>query len=530
MEATFFSLVPPLVAIILCVLLREAILALFVGIVVGALYIYDFSPLAFFRAVDDIIISAFTDRDHAVTIFFTVFMGGLVEILNRSPSAHELIRSLTDRIRTRVRATIIIWFSGMIFFIDDYANALIVGNTYRKIADNLKISREKLAYIVDTTSAPITSLALVSTWIGIEITLISDQLKAEGSTLYTGYGLFISSIPYRFYPLLALFFALMVCVLGRDFGPMLRAERNALKSESQEEDEADLHKKTKDIVRGKKAWLVFLPLLLLLIGSICMLGIHGHIKGAVIDPDQLWQTVINLFSAADPFLCLLWATMISCLIALIIHPLFLKEKLLDVFSHWMEGCRGMFTISVILTLAWSIGDICQLLKTGDYVAVLLGKDFNPYYLPFLTFLFAAIISFATGTSFGTMGILMPIAVPLALRLGVDNPEIIYGAVGSVLGGAIFGDHCSPLSDTTILSSGASGCPVTAHVNTQLPYALLVAAVAGICLAFGIWEPIPPWLMLIVGGCILFGILYFFGKKPENTVENASPHIGENDSR
>ncbi len=514
MEGTFYSLIPPLVAIFLCIILREAVLSLFVGIFVGALFLYDFSPLAFFRAVDDIIISAFIDHDHAVTIFFTVFMGGLVEILNRSPSAGRLIRNLTARLQTRTRANTIIWFSGMIFFIDDYANALIVGNTYRKIVDFLKISREKLAYIVDTTSAPITSLALVSTWIGIEITLIDDQLKAEAVSEYTGYGLFLSSIPYRFYPLLALFFSFLICYLGRDFGPMRRAERDMLLSDNADEvDRAPVSVEEK-LVDTRYSWLAFVPLILLLIGSICMLGVHGYWNGAAVDWNSPLQTIINLLSEADPFLCLLWATMVSCLIAFFIHPLFLDEKLLDVFSHWMEGCRGMFTICVILTLAWSIGDVCQRMETGDYVAGLLGSDFNPYYLPFLTFLFAAMISFATGTSFGTMGILMPIALPLAFRLGAANPEIIYGTVGSVLGGAIFGDHCSPLSDTTILSSGASGCPVTAHVNTQLPYAMVVAIVAGVCLAFGTWESISPFLMLIAGGLILFGILWTFGRRVE----------------
>ncbi len=514
MEGTFFSLIPPLVAIILCVILREAVMALFVGIFVGALFLYDFSPLAFFRAVDDILISSFTDTDHAVTLFFTVFMGGLVEILNRSESARVLIRNLTSRIRTRRRANTIIWFSGLVFFIDDYANALIVGNTYRKIVDYLKISREKLAYIVDTTSAPITSLALVSTWIGIEITLISDALAAEGAAGYTGYGLFLSSIPYRFYPLLALVFSFLICIIGKDFGSMFRAESDALKQDGLNTDEIELNQDQPQPIHERKKLLVFLPLLLLLVSSIVTLGIHGYLNGAETSWSHPWQSLINLLSEADPFLCLLWSTMISCVIAFFIHPLFLGEKLLDVFSHWMEGCRGMFTICVILTLAWSIGDVCQRMGTGDYVAGLLGRDFNPHFLSLLTFIFAALISFATGTSFGTMGILMPIAVPLALKFGADNPEILYGTIGSVLGGAIFGDHCSPLSDTTILSSGASGCPVTAHVNTQLPYAIVVAIVSLLCLGIGTLEIISPWFMLFLGALLLLGILHLAGKSLE----------------
>ncbi|MGC9328799.1 MAG: Na+/H+ antiporter NhaC family protein, partial [Candidatus Hinthialibacter sp.] len=232
------------------------------------------------------------------------------------------------------------------------------------------------------------------------------------------------------------------------------------------------------------------------------------------------QTLMNLFSQADPFLCLLWATLISTLVAFIVHLGALGEKFSFVNRDWFNGCHGMFTVCVILVLAWSIGAVCKRLDTGAYVASLLGDDFNPAHLPLLTFVFAAAISFATGTSFGTMSILMPIVLPIALQLGAGHNDIIYGVVGSVLGGSIFGDHCSPLSDTTILSSGASGCSVTAHVNTQLPYAALVGLTSFLCLFFFSIFQINAIYLLLIAILFLFSLLFIVGRTtPKNPSES-----------
>ena len=231
MEGTIVSLVPPLTAIILCIVLREAILALFIGIFVGTLLLYSFNPVtAFFRAADDVMLASLTDPDHAITLFFTILIGGLIEIFNQSPAARTLLVHLTQYLRNRRTTNLAIWFAGVVFFIDDYANSLIVGNSFRPIVDRMKISREKLAYLVDTTSAPITSLMLVSTWVGFEISLLNDALTGTSHEQMTGYSLFLLSIPYRFYPVLAIIFAFLVCWMCRDFGPMVEAETRVLAS------------------------------------------------------------------------------------------------------------------------------------------------------------------------------------------------------------------------------------------------------------------------------------------------------------
>ncbi|MEW6237495.1 MAG: Na+/H+ antiporter NhaC family protein [Candidatus Omnitrophota bacterium] len=510
MEGTVYSLVPPLVAIVLCIVMREAIFSLFMGIFVGALIIYSFSPLtAFYRSVDEIILSVFIQSDNAVILFFTVLMGGMVEILNQSRVSRDLVERIAARLRTRVRANLLIWLTGVVFFIDDYANALIVGNSYRKLADRLKISRAKLAYLVDTTSAPVTSLAFVSTWIGFEISVILKSLKAEGIEGYSGYELFVYSIPYRFYPLLALLFCLYICAMSRDFGPMKRAERLA---RIREPEETEASSKRPAAAWDPWNYAILLPIAVLLIAAFISLAVSGYQNGAVTDWVHPWQSVIALLSNADPFRSILWATMIATLVSFAVHIGVFFESFRSVFTSWLEGCKGMFTICLILTLAWSIGDVCTRLKTGAYVASLLGQGFDPHFLPLLTFLFAAAISFATGTSFGTMSILMPVALPLAIHYGVSAHDILYGTIGSVLGGAIFGDHCSPLSDTTILSAGASGCSLTDHVNTQLPYALAVALISAGCLALVPIKGISPYSLLLIGAVILLGVVFAFGRK------------------
>jgi Na+/H+ antiporter NhaC len=517
---TIYSLLPPLVAIVLCVVLREAILALLAGIVVGSYLLYGLSPvMPLFRAFDEIMLASFTDTDNAIVLMFTVLTGGVTGILNGSAVARAFIKKLANQVQDRGKAMVTIWLTGFLFFIDDYANCLVVGNVYRGLADRLRISREKLAYLVDTTAAPITSLALVSTWIGVEVSLIREALEITGNTQETAYGLFLSSIPYRFYPVLALVFGLMIALSKRDFGPMYRVE-----SAPQGDEELPVAVETPDSSErplSSLASLVLLPLIVLLVSSIGLLAWHGHHNGATVDWVHPLDTLMGLFSQADPFLCLLWATILATITSFVVHYGILREPPLEIHRAWFSGCQGMFTVCVILVMAWSIGDVCKQLGTGPYVASLLGAGFPPAFLPFFTFLFAAVISFATGTSYGTMSILMPIALPIALQLGGGNHEIIVATVGSVLGGAIFGDHCSPLSDTTILSAGSSGCSITAHVNTQFPYALLVGGVSALCLLGIAVLPVSVYGYLVLAVAVLGGFLFHKGKKTDDAdpVEN-----------
>ncbi len=525
MEGSIYSLLPPVTAIVICILFRQAIVALFIGVVVGAALLSGLNPMAIAQTTFvDIMGSTVQDRDNIVNLCFTTIIGGVVGILNYSPSSMRLLNHIGTFLHNRARTCVVIWFSGLLFFIDDYANSLIIGNTYRKVADRFYISREKLAFIVDTTSAPIASLALVSTWIGFEISVIGDALEASNVDTYTGYGLFLTSIPYRFYPLLAIFFCLMVCWMQKDYGAMLRAEQRVIsdpvsipetgkkaKEESEEEEKPPFR---------PVEWLILVPLAVLIVVSISYMFLSGIMSGADIRTASILYMMIDTLSNADAFMALLVAAITASIVSFIIHTLLIKESSASVIVNWLKGCRTMLIIDVILILAWSIGDVCGHLETGEYVATLFHAGFDPHFLPLLTFLCAAGISFATGTSYGTMSILMPVAVPVVVAMGMDDPAIMYGTVGSVLGGAIFGDHCSPLSDTTILSSGASGCEVTAHVNTQLPYALTVAFVSSVCLLMVPLKTVSTWIILPAGMVVLALFLYWYGRRPLVNEETA----------
>lgn len=512
MEGTFVSLLPPIAAILLCIILREAILSLFIGVFVGALILQGFNPFsALFHSVDGLILNALIDEDHLMNIIFVILIGGFVEIMNRSGYTRYWISALANLLRTRRNAGASIWLSGMILFIDDYANSLIIGNGFRKLVDRVGISREKLAFLVDTTSAPITSIMFISTWIGFEISTIQSVLDAKSIDAYTGYGLFFTSIPYRFYPILILFFCFWLVWTERDFGPMRRAEEETIRNGGPGFDEED------DNASGVESpslysLFVFAPFAVLTIFTLIFLASSGIQNGAVIDWGQPWVTMADIFNNADAYRSIIWATLLASVLAWGIHLLLLRESFKKVYDAWLAGCKSMFPICMILTLAWSIGSVCTALGTDAFVASILGSDFNPTYLPFATFICAAVISFSTGTSFGTMSILIPIVMPLALPFSETDPAILNATVGSILGGAIFGDHCSPISDTTILSSAASGCTVTAHVNTQLPYALTAAVVASLCLLTV--SSVAAWMLICCGSIVLVGITYLVGRKPD----------------
>jgi len=381
------------------------------------------------------------------------------------------------------------WLLGILVFFDDYANTLLVGNTMRPVTDRLKISREKLAYIVDSTAAPISSIALISTWIGYEVSLIGDSLKAIGADPSRAYGIFIESLPYRFYPILALVFGLMIAGSLRDFGPMLKGERRARKGKTIADRAlplSDFDGAALQPPEGKpRRWInALLPVLVVL--GVTFAGLWYTGRGSFAGGDDLpggLQGIGAIFGAGDSFKALLWGSMAGCLAALLLSRAQGILNLAEGITAWLNGIKSMAAAVVILILAWAIAAICLDLNTSGYMVASLSDHLVPGILPAIVFILAALTSFATGTSWGTMGILIPLTVPTAYGVaqaaGLDPASahsILLGAVSSVLAGAIFGDHCSPISDTTILSSMSSGCDHVDHVRTQLPYAIVVGVV------------------------------------------------------
>ena len=535
---SWISLIPPLVAIGLALITREVVLSLFAGIWVGALLLVGFNPMEGTAYSLDVLIVALVDADHIAIIVFSMLLGGMVGVMSRGGGTLGVVDVLSTFATSRKKGQLFSWGSAIFIFFDDYANTLIRGNALRPMTDRLNISREKLAYIVDSTAAPLAVSAVITTWIGFEITQIQNALSGLAATtedaalaaqLQAGadnaFIIFLHSIPYLFYPLLALAFVLMTIVMKREFGPMLTAERRAysgggvIREGSMPATDTSLDSLQPLEGKPRRWYNAGLPVI-----SVILVALYGlYSTGAsALGPGESGFTAI--IGNADPFAALLWASFTGCAVAI---GLVVFQKILTLnqaIESWVGGMQSMLIAVVILILAWGLGGVTQEIGTGTYLASLLQDTLPLALLPGLVFFIAAVTAFSTGTSWGTMAILFPVVVPLSIAMGAgvgfaggENYGILLGAISSVMAGAVFGDHCSPISDTTVLSSMSSACDLIDHVRTQLPYALVVAVVA---LAVGeipaAFDFIHPAWGLLTGLIILYLILKFYGENPEES--------------
>ena len=528
----WFSLAPPVVAILLALFFKEVITALLAGVWLGALAVAGYNPLsAAWRTIDSYAVPALGDMEggHTQIVVFSLLLGGLVGIVSRNGGTQGIVDAVSPFASTSRRGKIATWIAGLAIFFDDYANTLIVGNTMRPITDRLKISREKLAYIVDSTAAPVATLFPISTWVGYEISLIADGMSVAAQqpgvdpalvatlTSISPFAVFISTIPYRFYALLALAFVFLTSVMNRDFGPMAAAERRTASGGGVHRPGAQL---AVDITESQvtppegvrprwyNAAIPIITVILVVLG-----GLYTSGRAAAGADADLW----DIFGAADPFVTLLWGSMAGCIVGI---ALSVVQRILTVqesLNAWVAGMKGMFLAMVILTLAWSLGQVTEDLGTAQYVAQILNDSVPLQAIPVLVFLTSAAMAFATGTSWATMAIMIPLVIPLTVSLGGAEGfgaggeySILLGAISSALAGAIFGDHCSPISDTTVLSSTAAACDHVDHVRTQMPYALVVALLAMVVGDVGTALGLPVWVALLGSVAILAGGLKLFG--------------------
>ncbi len=525
------SILPPLVAILLALVFREVVTALFAGIWVGALFLNGFNPFkAIFDTANRFARGELADVDHAAIILFTLMLGGMVAIMNHMGGMRAIVDAVAPIATTRRRGQIATWLAGLAVFFDDYANSLVVGNTMRPLTDRLRISREKLAYIVDSTAAPVAALFFISTWIGYQVSLIGGGLElaaqqnAANPALVaelqgaSAFGVFLETIPYLFYPILAIAMVGFIAMTGRDFGPMLEAERRAKGGALHREGAqlaadlaADLNEK-EGAPRGRW-WNGALPVVVLVVTVL-----YGLVATGIdaLGPGDA-RSLRNIFGGADPYSPLMWGSILGCIVAL---ALAIGQRILTIqegITAWLSGLRAMMLAVVILLMAWSLGEVTTTLGTANFLAGALSDTLPPTLLPLTVFVVAAVIAFSTGTSWATMAILLPLVVPLSIVMvggmgeSAADRAIVFGGIGSVLAGAIMGDHCSPISDTTVLSSTASSCDHVDHVRTQLPYALTVGGI-GILLgsvpsAFGV----PVWICLLAGLTGVFLVVRFIGQ-------------------
>ena len=520
------SVLPPLVAILLAFLLRAVIPALFVGLVVGAWAINGLTGYGlftgFFETVTIYVLNTAIDPDHMAIMMFTFLIGGMVGVISRNGGMVGIVERIMPFARSPRRGQGVVALLGLSIFFDDYANTMIVGNATRPMSDKLHISREKLAYLVDSTAAPVSTIAVITTWIGFQLGLIDAAVKSLEGIEQTPYVLFLNSIPYSFYPFLAIFFVFLVVYTGKDFGAMYKAEirarhtgevkrkRSKVSTDTSGE---EFYHKTGIPCRAMNA---VLPIVTMVLTVVIGLFISGE-----------GDSVTDIIGSADPYGVLIWASLLGCLVA---AALTLGQRLLtleETIDAWLAGARFMMTGLVLLVLAWAIADVADVLQTAPYLIAVLGESLSPYALPAIVFLLAGVTAFASGSSWGVMAILMPLVIPLAWAVlqtnGIADAEhmhILYSCIACVLTGAVWADHCSPISDTTVLSSLATGCDHMDHVRTQLPYAFIGGVVAvslGVLPAgYGL-----PWYILLPTCAIVLVVIHRFLGKPVDAVRTAT---------
>ena len=521
------SLIPPLVAIGLALLTKQVLIALLLGIFSGAWLLKGHPFEAFCTTLDSFLVESITNKDHAFILLFTMALGGMVSLVSASGGMQGMVDRMSGAAKSPASSQVVTWLMGIAIFFDDYANTLLVGQTMKPVTDKQRVSREKLAYLVDSTAAPIASIALISTWIGYEMSLIEDGFKAL-SIDRNVYTVFLESIVHRYYAIFALAFVLAVAVFHRDFGPMLKAERKALKEGPtgvDSEEARALEKGANQVTWGRSAWDAILPVGTVLVGTIFGLvytGLQSLNKGLG-DIGFTVKEIGELVSAGNSFEALLWAAASGGIVSAVMAKVRYRVSVEQISEVYVKGVTHMVSACIVLILAWAIGDVCGKLFTGPYLVELTTGKLSSQFLPTVTFLLSAAVAFSTGTSWGTMAIVMPLAIRLAVELpksdGLDAgmaEVILISTIAGVLAGSTFGDHCSPISDTTIMSSLASGCDHIAHVSTQIPYALVTA---GIAIAFGSIPAaygVNPWILNIVGIGLCFLVVRFVGK-PVNEV-------------
>lgn len=522
LAGTWVSILPPAVAILAALALRQVIPALFAGIWLGAWAIHGFSLegawLGLLESFEKYTLESLANPDHAAIILFTFMIGGTVGIISRNGGMGGIVNLVVAWADSARRACLTTATLGLAIFFDDYANTLVVGNAMRPVTDSMRVSRAKLAYIVDSTAAPVACIGLVTTWIGYEVGLLGQALEQSHGLNMDAYLVLLASIPYSFYPLLAIVFVFMVAASGRDFGPMKKSEQQAravgVTAAGHLDSAMASDCEPVDPVPGKpqRAMNAAIPIAVLVFGVVAGLYVTGAAAVTVENPG-----LKDIVGAANSYKALLWASLLSMATATLLSIAQRILSLEEVVNAWYRGMRAMVYASITLILAWALASITAELRTADFLVSVLGDTVPAQLLPLLIFVIAAFTAFATGSSWGAMGILVPLVVPLAWAImvnsgqaGADDMHLFYSSVACVLAGCVWGDHCSPISDTTILSSMASGCDHIEHVRTQMPYAILVGLVSlgagSLPVAYGM----PWWAGLLLGAGLLYGVLRLLG--------------------
>ncbi len=572
-EVSRLSLLPPLVAIFLAILFRRPVLALFMGVWSGSFLVRYLTaahsvklaalegttaaaesaaasaPSTWQTSIESLrevlcvyLHGQLVQRSRTEIILFVVFMLAMVGILTRAGGIRGIMNRIAVLARDARKTQIASWLMGLVIFFDDYANTILVGSTMRPLADKFRVAREKLAYIVDSTAAPVAGISILSTWIAFEVSTFSAQLPDAGLGPSDGYAVFLQTLPYRFYCWFTLMFVGMVVLSGRDFGPMLTAERRARRGQVLREGATPLVGEAAteleaDARMTPAASTAIVPLAVFIsttLGTIIYKGLSGlgffaesgSEKAVALEQMGLLEILTGILYEGSGELPLMLGAIAGFLVAAFI-ALSRGLGVAETTRAAWNSLRAMGVAIVILYLAWMVGQTCDDLGTAAYLSATLSSSTPYVVLPVVLFLLSGLIAFSTGSSWSTMTILLPLVVGLSYDVGYQgNPTdadprvfallLMTISIGAVLEGAIFGDHCSPISDTTVMSSIACASDHVDHVRTQAPYALVTMAVAlGVGYLPVTFFGVSPWVSLVAGGVVLFLILRLRGERADD---------------
>ncbi|WP_066870840.1 Na+/H+ antiporter NhaC family protein [Clostridium mediterraneense] len=530
-----WTILPPLVSIVLAFITKNVVVSLFLGTIIGCVMLYVTDSNIFIALIQGFmdfvnrVLESLADSWNAGIILQVLVIGGIIHLVGKMGGAKAIAEALARKAKTVRSGQLTTFLLGLAVFFDDYANSLIVGPIMRPVADKLKISREKLAFVIDATAAPVAGLAIISTWIGLEVGLIGDAFNSIGQSV-DAFGVFLQTIPYRFYNILILAFVLISAITLREFGPMYKAELNARKGIRNKEVSSHSKEQIDEVINelepkeGVKLsiWNAIIPVGSLIVFSLIAFYYSGY-STIMAGNDTALKVLINespfgftaiqqTFSNADASIALFQSALISSIITIALAVGKKIFTLSEAIENWIEGMKGLVITGVILLLAWSLSSVTKEVGTAQYLVDILSNTVPAFILPSIIFILGSVIAFATGTAYGTMGILMPLAIPLSYTISSGDMNLVIISTSAVLTGAIFGDHCSPISDTTILSSTGAGCNHIDHVKTQIFYAIFVGVVA---ILFGYIPAglgLNVWITLIMGVAVITIFLMIVGKR------------------
>lgn len=473
MEYGILSVIPAVIAILLAIFTKNIVVSLAIAVFVGSTILCGWNPiLGFVEVTHTHIFAALAESSNVQALFMMTIISGFIALLTRSGGAGAFTSLVTKKVNTRAKCETGMWLGGLFVWFTDTGNSLLVGPVFEALGEKLRVSREKFSYILDCTTSPICSMVPIIGFGVTTISLIQTELDVAGITDVSGMDVFIQGIPFNFYAILTLFMAGLVSFTQWDYGPMLKAQNRAMATgQTIREGGSPMRSENEGSAKPNKNGKVstmLIPLAVLLVVLFAYLFskdfLHTRVAGSDI------RTAI-----ASGFLCATLVLIVLC----VKDKIFTFTQCIDLYT---KGCSNAMFMCVVLVLAWSLSSVTSSLDTANYLISATSGFLAPSVLPLVMFIIGAIMSFATGTSWGTMGVLMPLGLPVAINMGASLPLV----AAAILGGALFGDHCSPISDTTVLASIGASCDHVDHFETQLPYAVTVAVVCGICFLIAGW--------------------------------------------